>query len=109
MDPAQALVVMDALLESGEAAWPGVGRFVLVLKEPRNRRAPTDGVYDFPTREVEFHAAPGAEEQVRLAGNRVELEGFGTFVLRKSLVFHSAPGLRARLIKTPAARFAARP
>jgi hypothetical protein len=104
MDAGQAAVVMDALLETGEATWPRVGHFVLVLSY--RHAIPREGVVDFPTRDVKFVAAPEASEEVKRRGGRVEFEGFGTFVLGTSLVFHSAPGLRARLIKTPAGRFA---
>lgn len=103
MDASQALVLMDGLLETGEATWPGVGRFLLVVTEARGRNGAAPGVHDFPRREVEFQPDPKVLEQVR---ERASFPGFGTFVVRSGVVtFNSDPGLRARLIKTPAARF----
>ena len=103
MDATQALVLMDQLLEAGEATWPGVGRFLLVLTEARGRNGAAPGVHDFPKREVEFRPDPKVLEQVR---ERASFPGFGTFVTKNgSVTFQSDPGLRARLIKAPAARF----
>ena len=103
MDATQALVLMDGLLETGEATWPGVGRFVLVISEARPRANAAPDIVDFPLRQVEFHPDPRVLEQVR---ERASFPGFGTFVVRNGVVgFQSDPGLRARLVKTPAARF----
>lgn len=105
VDATQALVLMDQLLETGDANWPGVGRFLLVLTEARGRNGAAPGVYDFPRREVEFHPDPKVLEQVRV---RASFPGFGTLVVKNGVVtFNSDPGLRARLIKAPAARFTA--
>jgi hypothetical protein len=77
LDAGEAAVVFDALLERGEAAWPGVGRFALVAVT-KERMDGSNVVHVFPTRKVVFLADDALAPQLKERGGRVVFPGLGT-------------------------------
>lgn len=101
LDVTSAAVVLDALLETGRAEWPGVGTFTLVARSQPSQHGPL--VHVFPTRTIEFEPDPVGREALAkflVASGQVVVAGLGTLA-GPDCTFVAEPGLVSRVRAMP--------